>query len=420
MAEADDFLCILVPDRARMRQNDIAGTGETGKAGQVMIGRMILGHVLAGAAVVLCLQPALAQQQPAATLRAGVVQLSKAPVPVTANLSGQASATQSAAIRPLVDGVVREIAYQPGHPVKEGDLLFSIDPKSYDAALALARASLQNAQAALPGAQSALDRAERLVGTSVTQEALESARVTFAQAQAAIAEAEASVQTAEINLERTRITSPFDGIAAIASVSIGDLVTSGQSDALTTVTSLDPIYVDLSEASARMLQLRARVTSGAIKPGDRIAAQLRLENGEAFKGEGQLDSVGASVSTTTGTVNVRFRFANPDRLILPGMFVRAELTLGTAEAFLVPQLAATLQADGTLRLFVLDENDTAQELRVTSIGSTERAWIVADGIADGTRLLVDNLENMKAGQKIDPVAATISDTGIVSDSAGEN
>lgn len=385
-----------------------------------MIGRTFLGHVLAAGAVVFCLQPALAQQQPAAAIKAGVVQLSSAEVPVVVNLSGQAAAIQSAAIRPLVDGVVTEIDYQPGRPVKQGDLLFTIDPKSYDAALALAKASLQNAEAALPGAQSALDRAERLVGTSVTQESLESARVTYAQAQAAIAEAEASVTTAQINLERTRITSPFDGVAAIASVSIGDLVTSGQSDALTTVTSLDPIYVDLSEASARMLQLRARVTSGAIKRGDRLAAQVTLENGEAFQGEGELDSVGATVSTTTGTQNMRFRFANPDRLILPGMFLRAELTLGTAQAFLVPQLAATLQADGTLRLFVLDENDTAQELRVTSIGSTDRAWIVSDGIAEGTRLLVDNLENMKAGQKIDPVPATISDAGIVSDSGSEN
>ncbi|HEY0212960.1 MAG TPA: efflux RND transporter periplasmic adaptor subunit [Paenirhodobacter sp.] len=352
-----------------------------------------------------------AQQGPQ---KAGVVTLARAQVPVTISLSGQASAYQAAAIRPLVDGVVTELPYQPGRPVKKGDPLIVIDPKSYDAALAASRASLQSAQAALPAAQAALDRAERLVGGSVTQETLESARVTYAQAQAAIAQAEAAVQTAQINLERTAINSPIDGIAAIASVSIGDLVTSGQSDALTTVTSLDPIYVDLSEASARMLQLRARVDSGAMQRGDRIAAQLTLENGQAFRGEGRLDSVGATVSTTTGTVTLRFEFANPERLILPGMFLRAELTIGTASAFLVPQLAATMQADGTLKIFVLDDKNVAQERRVTSIGTTDRAWIVSNGLDDGARLLVDNLENMKAGTQIAPLAATISEAGVVS------
>lgn len=363
---------------------------------------------------------ATAQQAPATATKAGVVTLARASVPVTVSLSGQAAAMQSAAIRPLVDGIVTETPYQPGRPIEKGTLLFQIDPATYEASLASAKASLQSAQAALPAAQSALDRAERLVGTSVSQETLDSARVSFAQAEAAIAVAEATVQSAQINLDRTRISSPIAGIPSVAAVSIGDLVTSGQSDALATVTSLDPIYVDLSEASARMLQLRARVDSGEVKPGDRLKVRLTLENGQAFQGEGKLDSVGATVSTSTGTVNVRFEFANPDRLILPGMFVRAELTLGTSQAFLIPQLAATMQADGTLKAFVLGADDAAQEVYLTPIGSTDRAWIVSDGLQDGTKLIVDNLENLTAGAKIDPIAATISDTGVVGDAKAAN
>lgn len=370
--------------------------------------------VLASLAMLSWVGGAAAQSTPSAAMKAGVVALARSEVPVTVSLSGQAAALQSAAIRPLVDGIVTEIPYQPGRPIEKGALLFQIDPATYEAALASAKATLQSAQAALPAAKSALDRAERLVGNSVSQETLDTARVTYAQVQAAIAEAEASVQSAGITLGRTRISSPIAGIPSVAAVSVGDLVTSGQSDALATVTSLDPIYVDLSEASARMLQLRARVDSGEVKPGDRLQVRLTLENGQAFDGKGKLDSVGATVSTSTGTVNVRFEFANPDRLILPGMFVRAQLTLGTSQAFLLPQLAATMQADGTLRAFTLSAENTAQEVFLTPIGSTDRAWIVASGLEDGTRLIVDNLDNMTAGTKIDPLAATISDTGVVS------
>ena len=383
-------------------------------------GKALSRPLLALAAALLTLQPAHAQQPPNTAVNAGVVELSRGDVPVTVPLSGQAAASRSATIRPLVDGVITEIAYRPGQPIVKGTLLFQVDPRSYEAALASAKATLQSAEAALPAAKSALDRAERLVGSSVTQETLESARVTHAQAEATVAEAQASVLTAEINLARAQITSPIDGIPAVADVSVGDLVTSGQSDALTTITSLDPIYVDLNEASARMLQLRARMESGEMKPGDRIKVRITLENGQVFNGEGRLDSIGSVVSTTTGTRKVRFEFANAERRILPGMFVRAEMTLGTSQAILVPQLAATLQADGTLKIFTLGDDNTAQEAIVSSIGSTDNAWIVASGLEDGTRLIVDNLDRISNGVTINPVAVTISDTGVISDSQGGN
>lgn len=371
-------------------------------------------------ALVLGLSAAQAQQTPGMAVTAGVIELKREDVPVTVTLSGQAAASQSAAIRPLVNGVVTEVAYRPGRPVTAGTLLFQIDPKSYEAALAAARATLQRTQAALPAAKAALDRAERLVGSSVTQEALDSARVTHAQALASIAEAEAAVRTAEINLERARITSPIDGIPSVAAVSVGDLVTSGQTAALATVTRLDPIYVDLSEASARMLQLRARIENGEMKTGDRVQIRLTLENGQDFHGEGKLDSIASTVSTTTGTRNVRFEFANPDRLILPGMFVRAAVTLGTSQAILVPQLAARMQADGKIRVFLLGPDGKAVQADVTPIGSTDRAWIVAAGLDDGARLIVDNLDRVGNGTRITPVPATITDTGVVTDAKGGN
>ena len=334
---------------------------------------------------------------------------------MTVTLAGQAAAQDAAGIRPLVSGIITEISYQPGEAVGAGDPLFRIDPTTYEAELASAEAQLQSAEVAVPAAEAVVSRAEQLLGTGSTQETLDNAQVSLAQARAAALQAQAAVQTAQINLDRTTITSPIAGYADLPEVSVGDLVTASQSATLTTVTSLDPIFVDLSEANARMLMMRARMESGEVEPGDRIDVSLRLENGEEYTGEGTLVAVARSVSTSTGTVNIRMRFDNPDNVIVPGMFVTATLTLGTTEAFLVPQLAASPNADGTVSIWLLDETGTARESRVTSIGSTASAWIVADGIEDGATLLVDNIDGLTDGTEIEPVPVTISDTGVISD-----
>ncbi len=382
-------------------------------------------RLLTGLVMPLCLcglvlgAPAMAQTPPdaggAAARKAGVIALTRTEVPLKVALTGQAAAVEDATVRPLVGGIITGILYEPGHEVEQGAPLFSIDAQSYEAALASAQASLRSAEAAVPAAQATVDRYQKLLGTGATGEQLETAQMTLAQAQAAVAVAEAAVQVAQIDLDRATIRSPVAGVPDVPGVSIGDLVTSGQSDALTTVTALDPINVDLSEASARMLEMRARIESGAVKPGDRLEVSLMLENGQVFAGQGTLSSVGSRVSTSTGTVRVRFRFDNPDRLIMPGMFVRATLTLGSTQSFLIPQMAASIGADGDLTIWTLDGEDRAVETKVTPIGSTDSAWIVAEGQEDGTRLLVDNIENMTGGTQIDPVAVAVSAAGLIVD-----
>lgn len=361
--------------------------------------------------------PGLAQGVAMGPMQAGFVTLSRGETPVQVTLTGQAEAVEDASVRPLIDGLITEILYVPGREVARDAPLFSIDPQTYEAAVASAEASLRSAEAAVGPARSTVERYERLAGTSISAETLEGARMTLAQAEASVAVAEAALRTVQISLERTTIRSPVAGVPDIAGVSVGDLVTAGQSTALTTVTSLDPIHVDLSEASARMLELRERIESGAIKPGDRLAVSLMLENGQIYDGTGTLSSVGQRVSTSTGTVRVRFRFDNPDRLLLPGMFMRATVTMGTSDAFLIPQLAATPQADGRISVWTLSEDDRAVQQRLTPAGTTDRAWVVTEGLEDGTRLLVDGIENMTAGTEVVPVAVSISDDGLIVDPA---
>ena len=348
---------------------------------------------------------------------AGVITVKREPIPVTVTLSGQALAEDDATIRPLVDGVITGILYQAGTTVKKGNLLFQIEQDSYRAALEAARAGLDSAKAAVPSAQENLSRYQQLAGTGVTQAQVDMARTDLRQAQAAVSAAQADLRTAEIQLQRTNIVSPITGIVETALVSIGDLVTAGQADVLTTVTRLDPIFVDLSEASVKMLEMRKRIDSGELSQGAEIDAHLILENGEQYAARGTVESVGRKVSASTGTLMVRVKFANPEQLILPGMFVRVNLTLGQLNAYRIPQLAAKAEPDGTLTVWTLDDEHTAKKLSLRATGTHNNAWVINQGLQGSVPILVDNIDNLQQGTPIKPVAVSINDKGVVIEQA---
>ncbi|WP_394154815.1 efflux RND transporter periplasmic adaptor subunit [Loktanella salsilacus] len=210
--------------------------------------------------------------------------------------------------------------------------------------------------------------------------------------------------------------SPIAGRADIATVSIGDLVTAGQADALTTIVQADPIYVDMVEASARILSVRNGIAEGTLDQNDALEATLTLENDQIFRGTGQLVTAGNSVSTTTGTVTIRFEFDNPDHVVIPGMFVRGDVVIGSTQAYLVPQLAMTRESSGKLTAYIVGEDGTAQQITLEEDGSYENAWIVHEGLADGVQLIVDGLSSLRSGQEVAPVAAVIDENGVVRDS----
>lgn len=348
---------------------------------------------------------------------AGVITIKREPVPLTVTLSGQALAEDDATIRPLVDGVITDILYRAGTTVKKGDLLFQIEQDTYQAALQAARAGLDSAKAAVPSAQENLYRYEQLAGTGVTQAQVDMARTDLRQAQAAVSVAKADLRSAEIQLQRTNIVSPITGIVETAHVSIGDLVTAGQADVLTTVTRLDPIFVDLSEASLKMLEMRKRIESGEFSQGAEIDARLLLENGEQYDARGTVESVGRKVSSSTGTLMVRVKFDNPKQLILPGMFVRVNLTLGQVSAYRIPQLAAKPEPDGTLTVWTLDGENTAKKLSLIATGTHNNAWVINQGLQGSVPILVDNIDTMQQGTPIKPIAVSINEKGVVTEQA---
>ena len=348
----------------------------------------------------------------------GTVTVQTVEVPYIRTLPGRAVAFETGEIRARVSGVVEEILYTAGDKLKPGDPMFKIEDTSYTAAFASAKAALAGAEVQVKTTRATVDRYKTLQGNAVSQADLQTAQAAAASAEASFAAAKAALDVAQLDLDRTIVRSPITGIAGIATVSIGALVTANQTDALATVTRLDPIYIDVSDSSAGMLRVRAQIDDGSLKLGSKIGVALVLEDGTTYDGEGTVVVLGNVVSATTGTFDLRVQFDNPKRLILPGQFLRVKLTLGTTSAKLVPQRATGRNSDGTLTVFVAKDG-VAKKVALTTSGSQDNAWIVTSGVEDGELVIVDGLTNLRDGAEIKPVPVTIDADGVVHDAGAE-
>jgi membrane fusion protein, multidrug efflux system len=347
-----------------------------------------------------------------------VVSMKKAEYPVTTVLPGRASAFQIADIRPRVTGEIEEIAFKQGSEVKAGELLYKIEDSTYAAEVAQAKAAVSKAEVSIPAAQANLNRYERLVNSGATQIEYENARVTLLQAQADVEQAKAALNAAQINLDLTEIRAPFGGMTSISNVSIGNIVTANQTNALTTLRRIDPIYIDLIDSSTNLLELRSAMASGRLSGDPRNAdIRLTLEDGTEYKQAGKLDMSDMAVSETTGTYQLRALFDNPGDLILPGMYVRATVELGKENGYLIPQRAATRNARGELSAkFASADNKVESRTFANSVVSGN-SWLVTDGIKDGDKLIVDGFQWIADGATIAPVEATVDAKGMVTEAA---
>lgn len=370
---------------------------------------------IAMAALMMMAGPVSAQgMAPQGPAEVGVITLAAQEVPRIYTLPGRAVAQEEVAIRPRVGGVITAILYQPGKPVAQGAEMFRIDPTTYEAAKQGAEANLTSAQAAVPKAQAAYDRARKLVGSGSTQVDVESAQATLEQAKAAVLASESALKQAQAELSWTTVTSPLDGMASVASVSVGDLVTAGQADALATVTRLNPIEVDMYEPSARLQRLRDDIDSGRIKVSDKVKVVLTLENGSTYSALGELVAPGFKVSTTTGSIDFRYRFDNAEYRILPGMFLRGQIEIGSSSALIVPQLAASRGRDGQLTAWVAKDGK-AEKRVLAEDGTSGSGWIVTDGVSAGDQLIVNGMSNLGEGAEVKTVPAYIDADGVVRD-----
>jgi membrane fusion protein (multidrug efflux system) len=356
--------------------------------------------------------PAAGAAQQAAAV--GVIKMTKGDFPITTILPGRAEAFQTADIRPQVSGLITDVAFREGGEVKKGDLLYQIEDAPYLATVAEARAAIAKAEASVPSAQSNFDRYQRLVGSGATQIEFETARTNLLQAQAEVESAKAALSSAEIDLGHTKIVAPFDGVIDQTAYNVGNVVAANQTTALTTVRQLDPAYILLTESSTNLLRLRNAIATGEIKGNAGNGAfRLLLENGKEYDQKGTLDMSKSVVSETTGTFTIRVRFPNPERVILPGMYVRATLELGSESGYALPQLATSRNANGELTAQFVSADGKVENRIFESSSPSNNAWLVTDGIKDGDQLIVSGLQSITAGMPVKPTEMKINDKGIV-------
>ena len=335
---------------------------------------------------------------------------------LTTELAGRTQAFMVAQIRPQVGGIVQRRLFVEGADVKVGQALYQLDAAAYSAALAQSRASLVKYRATLKSAQATARRDAELVKiNAISQQANEDAQATLLTAAADVQVAEAEVQSARINLAYTRITSPVSGRIETSTVTPGALVVANQDSALTTVQQLDPIYVDVTQSTTELLRLKRDLASGVLQSNGNGEARisLKLDDGTPYNQQGRLKVSGISVNEGTGTVTLRAEFANPDHLLLPGMYVRAVLEQArNDQAILIPQKAVTRSASGvTTALLVVDGKVEQRELTIDRAVGNQ--WWVTAGLKAGDQLVVEGGQKVRPGaavqaQDINALAATAS------------
>ncbi len=333
----------------------------------------------------------------------GVVTLAPQSTTLKSELAGRTAAQMVAQIRPQVGGIVQKRAFTEGAMVKAGELLYQIDPASYQSAQASAKATLARAEATASAARlKAKRQADLFAIEAISQQDNEDAQTALQQAEADVASARAALETASINLERTRIVSPIAGRVEASTVTPGALVTANQETALTTVQQLDPIYVDIPQSSLEVLQLRKALSSGALKSeGAAARIQLVLEDGSTYAHEGKLQFAGVTVNTTTGAVTLRALVPNPEQMLMPGMYVRARLDKGTdPEALLVPQPGIGRDNTGRATALVVNAENKVEQRKVEVAEAIGTNWRVTDGLKAGERVIVEGSGKVRPGQSV--------------------
>lgn len=325
----------------------------------------------------------------------GVYTVQAQPLTLTTDLPGRTSAYRVAEVRPQVSGILQQRLFTEGSEVKKGQQLYQIDPRTYEARLARAEANLTTAE-------NLASRYERLLNTNAVS------RQQYDDAQAAWKQAQAEVQVARIDVQYTKVLAPISGRIGRSAVTEGALVTNGQAQALATVTQLDPIYVDVNQPITKLLGLQRALDSGRLQSAGDNQAQvsLTLDDGSAYPLSGTLKFSEVSVDPTTGSVTLRAEFPNPDRKLLPGMFVHALLKEGTQQdAILVPQQAVTRDARGASSVWVVKADDSVELREVETLRTVGNAWLIGKGINNGERVITEGVQRVRDGITVKPVAA---------------
>jgi membrane fusion protein (multidrug efflux system) len=334
-----------------------------------------------------------------------VISVASESVPAIIELPGRTAPFLVSEVRPQVSGIIQDRVFKEGSDVKAGQLLYQIDPAIYQAAHDSAKANLAKALATVGSEKLKAERYAELVKIeAVSKQANDEAAASLKQAEAEVAAAQAALERTRIDLAYTKVVSPISGRIGRSTITPGALVTANQAEALATVQQLNPIYVDVTQSSAELLQIQRNLEQGKLQKvsDNAVAVQLALEDGSVYEQEGTLAFSEVSVDPGTGSVTLRAVFPNDKGLLLPGMYVRARMTQGVNnDAILVPHAAVSFDPRGNPTVMVVNAENQVEARIVKTAQSIQDKWVVIEGLAAGERVIVEGLQKARPGTVVD-------------------
>ncbi len=336
-------------------------------------------------------------------------------LPLTTELPGRITPMRDAQVRARATGILLKRFFEEGSNVKEGEVLFQIDPAPLQAALNSAKGAYAKTEAWVKESQAKVNRYKELVEiNAVSKQVYEEAAATYGQYQAELAANKAAIDTAQLNLGYTQVTAPISGRIGKALVTEGALVSASDATPLAYIRQLDPVYLDITQSSTDLLRLRRAAEKGAI---ERVAPQeatvtLALEDGSKYPHPGKLLFSDVSVDPGTGMVTLRAQVPNPENILLPGMFARAMVVQGLiTNAVVIPQRTVARGAAGNATVLVVDDQNKVQLRKITIEREIGSKVIVGGGLKAGEKIIVEGSQKAPPGSAVKPVPfqpATVS------------
>ena len=358
-------------------------------------------------ALAACTRSEAQTGRPGAAVTVGYVVAQPSNVPIVQDLPGRVAAFQISDVRPQVSGVILRRLFKEGAIVHQGQTLYQIDPSLYRAAAAQASANLQSARASAQAANALATRYKPLAEMqAVAQQDYTTAVSQARVANANIAQNAAALRTAQINVRFTSVPAPITGRVGLSAFTEGALVTSGQVDALTTITRLDPVYVDIQQSAADLLSLRRSLAQGGVQP---TTAQVRLllPDGTDYGVTGTVEFSQVIVDPNTGTVTLRASFPNPDNILLPGMFVKARFAQAiNTQAILVPEQALSRDPQGNATVWIVGSGNKAVQKTVIADRTQGANWVVTSGLQPGDKIITQGTGNLRPNEAVHAVSAS--------------
>lgn len=348
------------------------------------------------------------QSPPPSVPEVAVVTISTQPVVLTTELPGRTSPYRVAEIRPQVSGLILKRLFTEGSDVKAGQILYQIDPAPFQSALDNAKAALSRSEANLLAIRLKAERLQELLADkAVSRQDFDDASAALKQTEADIQYWKATVKTARINLGYCHVTAPISGRIGRSQVTEGAIVTAYQPVPLATIQQLDPMYVDVPQSTTDLLRLKNLLKSGHLDQNGASQKKvgLILDDGSTYPWKGILQFRDVTVEPSTGTVVLRVVFSNPENILLPGMFVRAEVKEGVdKQAILIPQQAVSRDPKGNPLALVVDSQSKVEQRQLTIDRAIGNQWLVTSGLAPGDKVIVEGIQKVRPGATVKAVS----------------